>query len=145
MFKANIVTRALVVAAQLVMTPFLMALYTVHPKSVHRFVGYLEETACHTYVNVINHINTPGTHLNKAWADLPSPPIAIGYYKLSHDAKFVETLKCMMADESNHRDVNHTFADMKSDDPNPFIQKHKENAVLAWRLLNPSELTVINK
>ncbi len=39
-----------------------------------------------------------------------------------------------MADEANHRDVNHTFADMDSDDPNPFIEKHKENAAIAWRL-----------
>lgn len=39
-----------------------------------------------------------------------------------------------MADETHHRDVNHTFADMKSDDPNPFLQEHKENAAHAWRL-----------
>lgn len=39
-----------------------------------------------------------------------------------------------MADECNHRDVNHTFADMKSDDPNPFVQTHRENAAFAWRL-----------
>lgn len=39
-----------------------------------------------------------------------------------------------MADECNHRDVNHTFADMSSDDPNPFLDKHKENAAIAWRL-----------
>ena len=30
-----------------------------------------------------------------------------------------------MADETHHRDVNHTFADMKSDDPNPFVATHK--------------------
>jgi hypothetical protein len=39
-----------------------------------------------------------------------------------------------MADETHHRDVNHTFADMKSDDPNPFIETHKEDALVAWRL-----------
>ena len=39
-----------------------------------------------------------------------------------------------MADEANHRDVNHTFADMKSDDPNPVLESHKENAAFAWRL-----------
>lgn len=39
-----------------------------------------------------------------------------------------------MADESNHRDVNHTFAGMESDDPNPFLLAHRENAALAWRL-----------
>jgi hypothetical protein len=39
-----------------------------------------------------------------------------------------------MADETHHRDVNHTFAEMKSDDPNPFVEMHKENAMVAWRL-----------
>lgn len=39
-----------------------------------------------------------------------------------------------MADEANHRDVNHTFADMESDDPNPFVEKHKDDAAFAWRL-----------
>ena len=40
----------------------------------------------------------------------------------------------MMADETHHRDVNHTFADMDSDDPNPFLHEHKERALHAWRL-----------
>ena len=39
-----------------------------------------------------------------------------------------------MADECNHRDVNHTFASMETDDPNPFLQSHRENAYMAWRL-----------
>ena len=40
----------------------------------------------------------------------------------------------MCADETHHRDVNHTFADMDSDDPNPFLAMHKEDAIKAWRL-----------
>jgi hypothetical protein len=138
-FKAGYVTRTLVVAAQYVMTPFLMGVYLVQPKAMHRFVGYLEETACHTYVNTIRHIETPGTKLNKAWGTLPAPALAVGYYHLPKDALWVDTLKCMMADEANHRDVNHTFADMKSDDPNPFVEKHKENAAMAWRLNTTGE------
>lgn len=39
-----------------------------------------------------------------------------------------------MADEANHRDVNHTFAGMKSDDPSPFVHEHKEKAAIAWRV-----------
>ena len=101
---------------------------------MHRFVGYLEETACHTYVSVIQHAETPGTHLHTAWNKVPAPPIAIGYYRLGKDATWIDTLKCMMADESHHRDVNHTFADMKMDDPNPYLSMHKENAIRAWRL-----------
>ena len=78
--------------------------------------------------------------------------MAKGYYKLPDNAKWVDTLKCIvslfstypsqykrqpkftplsslsqMADETHHRDVNHTFADMKSDDANPFVINHKGN------------------
>mmetsp|Transcript_3554 Transcript_3554/g.5861 ORF Transcript_3554/g.5861 Transcript_3554/m.5861 type:complete len:333 (+) Transcript_3554:49-1047(+) len=125
-FEATYLTRTMVVAAQCVMTPFLMAVYMVHPKSMHRFVGYLEETACHTYVNTIKHIETPGTKLHAGWAHLPAPAMAIGYYYVG---RFSEVY-----DEANHRDVNHTFASMKSDDPNPFLSEHAANAAFAWRL-----------
>lgn len=30
--------------------------------------------------------------------------------------------------------MNHTFASMEADDPNPYLQKHKEDAVKAWKL-----------
>ena len=50
-----------------------------------------------------------------------------------------------MADETHHRDVNHTFADMKSDDPNPFLIMHKENALTAWRLEVSGESTSLTK
>jgi len=133
-FKANMLTRWMVVATQMIMTPFLMAVYAIHPKAMHRFVGYLEETACHTYLNVIKNTETPGTKLYAAWNTTPAPEIAIGYYRLPSNAKWIDSLKCMMADESHHRDVNHTFASMESDDPNPFVQQHRENAAFAWRL-----------
>lgn len=133
-FKASSLTRYIVLGGQYIMAPFLMMVYLVHPKSMHRFVGYLEETACTTYVNVINKIQTPGTKLHAAWANTPAPQMGIGYYRLPKDAMWVDCLKCMMADEANHRDVNHTFADMKTDDPNPFLAMHKENAYFAWRL-----------
>jgi len=28
------------------------------------------------------------------------------------------------ADEAHHRDINHTFASMATDDPSPFIKDH---------------------
>ena len=133
-FNASFITRSFVIALQGVMVPTLMLVYLVHPKSMHRFVGYLEETACTTYVNIINHVDTPGTHLNKAWGELAAPEIGIGYWKLPKDAKWVDCLKCMMADETHHRDVNHTFANMATDDPNPFLHEHKERALHAWKL-----------
>ena len=44
MFHASWLTRTMVVSAQVLLTPFLMAVYALHPHSMHRFVGYLEET-----------------------------------------------------------------------------------------------------
>ena len=37
------------------------------------------------------------------------------------------------ADETNHRDVNHTFASMARDDPNPYVSKHMKDAAEAHR------------
>lgn len=139
MAKKSKLTRFLVLGAQITMTPVLMMMYLANPKFLHRFVGYLEETACHTYVSVIKNIETPGTKLHEAWSLTPAPPIALGYYRLPEDAKWVDVLKCMMADETHHRDVNHTFADMKTDDPNPFLEMHKNDAIIAWRLENKGE------
>lgn len=96
-FKANSVTRFMVVAAQMVMTPFLMGLYLLHPKAMHRLVGYLEETAVHTYQNVIKHTETPGTLLYEGWGRTPAPEIAINYYHLPKDAMWVDSLKCMVS------------------------------------------------
>jgi ubiquinol oxidase len=96
MFETSFVTRSLVVTAQLLMTPILMGIYIVHPRSMHRFVGYLEETACHTYASIIRHTETPGTKLHADWHNIPAPAIARGYWKLNDDAKWVDALKCMV-------------------------------------------------
>ena len=44
MFEASKITRLAVLAAQFTLAPTLMLVYLVHPRSMHRFVGYLEET-----------------------------------------------------------------------------------------------------
>jgi len=105
-FNAGFVTRLLVITAQAVMTPVLMTIYLVHPKSMHRFVGYLEETACKTYLKVIQNCETPGTKLYASWGTLPAPAIAIGYYRLPKDALWVDSLKCMVRNTT----VNQLFS-----------------------------------
>jgi len=124
MFDASLVTRALVVAAQLTMTPFLALIYAIKPQAMHRFVGYLEETAVHTYSNVIQHVEKEGTELHEAWATLPAPAIAKSYWRLADDALWVDALKRMLADEAHHRDVNHIFASLPTGAENPFIHEH---------------------
>lgn len=126
-FDAGLGTRALVCLSQYVMVTILSAVYLVHPRSLHRFVGYLEETAVKTYGDLIRITKTPGTRLNRAWAGggvgvpSPAPKLAIAYWGLDEGATWVDVLEQLLADESHHRDVNHTFADLQPDDPNPYL------------------------
>ena len=53
--------------------------------------------ACHTYASVIAQVERPGTQLHTGWAHVDSPDIAKAYWKLPADAKFVDTLKCMVS------------------------------------------------
>jgi len=128
-FEAGPVTRFIVQSGQVALTPFLAGLYMIRPQLLHRFVGYLEETAVHTYTNIVEMTNTPGTKLNTAWKDMPAPQAAIDYWRLPPDAMWVDCLKRMLADESHHRDVNHAMASMTAEqmfgEANPFIHEHK--------------------
>ena len=47
--------------------------------------------------------------------------------RLHDDAKWVDCLQHMLADESHHRDVNHTFATLPEGAPNPFISQHMKD------------------
>jgi len=128
-FEAGPVTRAAVQLGQLALTPFLAGLYLVRPQLLHRFVGYLEETAVHTYTNIVTTAQTPGTRLHTVWHDVPAPEVAREYWRLPDDASWVDCLKRMLADESHHRDVNHALASMPPDQlfgsDNPFVQEHQ--------------------
>merc|ERR1712087_128842 len=130
-FEAGPVTRLVVSAGQLALTPFLTMLYVIKPQLLHRFVGYLEETAVHTYTNIVNMTKTPGTKLHTAWKDTPAPKVAINYWQLPSDAMWVDCLKRMLADESHHRDVNHAMASMSMEQmfgqDNPFVREHQED------------------
>jgi len=127
-FEAGPFTRFIVQAGQVALTPFLAGLYIIRPQLLHRFVGYLEETAVHTYTNIVEMTNTPGTQLHEAWKDTPAPQAAIDYWQLPQDAMWVDCLKRMLADESHHRDVNHAMASMTEEEmfgqANPFIHEH---------------------
>jgi len=127
MFKANSITRALVIAAQVTMTPFLMMTYAISPSAMHRFVGYLEETAVDTYSNIIHHCEKEGTNLHKEWSQLQAPAIAKSYWALDKDASWVTCLKHILADEAHHRDINHTFAELPPNAENPFIKEHMKD------------------
>ena len=82
-------------------------------------------------------MQTPGTKLEQAWnkpgAELPAPAIAINYWRLEPTANFFDVICQVGADETNHRDVNHTFASMSRTDPNPYVAKHVKDAADATK------------
>ncbi|CAD7941971.1 unnamed protein product [Amoebophrya sp. A120] len=127
MFDAGILTRTACALGQIGIVTFLTATYMVHPKALHRFVGYLEETAVLTYTDLVRLTRTPGTKLHKAWDGLPAPPLAKAYWNLRDDAEWVHVLENLLADETHHRDVNHCFADMDQDEANPFVDRHMQD------------------
>jgi len=134
MFEPSFVVRGVVIGAQMVLLPILTTVYLIKPKALHRFVGYLEETAVETYTSILAKMDTPGSQLNEAWSELPAPSIGLQYYKLDETAIWPDVLRCIAADETSHRDVNHTMAGMHGDDPNPYVKKHNQDAEKAWRL-----------
>jgi hypothetical protein len=140
MFKPNLLTRSVVIGGQMVVLPLMALTYLVHPKALHRFVGYLEETACQTYHDLVTLTLTEGTELHAAWGNLPAPAIAKSYWQMDENSMWVDVLKNLYADESNHRDVNHTFAKMNGDDPNPWVKKHHEDAAKAWMKESPERV-----
>merc|ERR1719240_2257178 len=135
-FEPGPITRSTVFLTQFGFGSLFISLYLLSPRTAHRLVGYIEEMAVVTYVNLIEMIETPGSKLNVAWGDKAAPDIAKTYWRLPDDASFLDVVKQVAADETNHRDVNHTFASMARDDPNPYVQKHMTDiskAVEYWQ------------
>ncbi|KIJ17691.1 hypothetical protein PAXINDRAFT_167678 [Paxillus involutus ATCC 200175] len=110
--------RALVLGAQGVFYNLFFVSYLISPRTCHRFVGYLEEEAVLTYTRCIEEIEAG--HL-KDWAEMPAPEIAKDYWRLAPDAKLLDVIYAVRSDESTHRFVNHSLANLNpSTDVNPF-------------------------
>eukprot|EP00672_Neobodo_designis_P010863 CAMPEP_0174878488 /NCGR_PEP_ID=MMETSP1114-20130205/82780_1 /TAXON_ID=312471 /ORGANISM="Neobodo designis, Strain CCAP 1951/1" /LENGTH=372 /DNA_ID=CAMNT_0016113877 /DNA_START=72 /DNA_END=1190 /DNA_ORIENTATION=+ len=103
--------------------------YLISPRLCHRFVGYLEEEAVRTYTHIIEVMESdlPCNADVAAMGKTPADEIAIRYWKLPKDAKMLDVVYAVRADEANHRDVNHTFASLKRDQQNPFLE-HKSGS-----------------
>ncbi|KAI0770292.1 alternative oxidase [Fomes fomentarius] len=110
--------RAMVLAAQGVFYNAFFMCYIVSPSTCHRFVGHLEEEAVLTYTRAIKEIEEGRL---PSWTNLPAPEIAKDYWRLGPDAKFLEVMYAVRSDESTHRFVNHSLANLKYEsDVNPF-------------------------
>ena len=103
--RPNALERALVLIVQGVFYNAFFLLYLVSPKTAHRVVGYFEEEAVVSYTQYLAEIDA-GRHAN-----VPAPAIAVRYWDLADDARLRDVVLAVRADEANHRDVNHRFAD----------------------------------
>ncbi|CAE6440253.1 unnamed protein product [Rhizoctonia solani] len=116
--KPSLWLRALVLGAQGVFYNAFFLSYIVSPRTCHRFVGFLEEEAVLTYTRCIAEIEAG--HFPE-WASKPAPSIAIDYWRLAPDATLLDVVKAVRADESTHRFVNHSLANLEyKEDLNPF-------------------------
>jgi len=93
-------------------TAFFLA-YMASPKFCHRFVGYIEEEACHTYTTIVGAIEEApfGSEL-EAWRTQHAPSIAKAYWKLGETGTVLDLIYAVRADEAEHRDVNHACSDL---------------------------------
>jgi len=97
--------RMLVMIAQAGFFTFFLLLYIVSSRTAHRLVGYFEEQAVYSYTQYLDEVDSGRV------ANDPAPQIAIEYWKLPADARLRDVVLAVRADEAEHRDVNHDFAD----------------------------------
>lgn len=115
-------TKLIIYVGQGVFCNLFFLFYLANPKYCHRFVGYLEEEAVSTYTHLISDLKQ-----NKLpeFQNMQVPAIATQYWKELHeDSSFLDLILLIRADESKHREVNHTLANLdQNTDRNPFALK----------------------
>lgn len=97
--------RLLILLAQGLFYNFFFLLYVISPRVAHRVVAYLEEEAVYSYSDYLAGVDS-GHYDN-----VPAPTTAIDYWKLAPDARLRDVIIVVRADEAQHRDINHEFAD----------------------------------
>ncbi|KAK3318028.1 alternative oxidase-domain-containing protein [Apodospora peruviana] len=130
--------KTMIMGAQGVFFNALFVSYLISPKITHRFVGYLEEEAVHTYTRCIREIEQ---------GDLPKwsapnfriPELAVGYWHMPEGKRTMKDLILYIrADEAVHRSVNHTLSNLnQNEDPNPFVSDYKADADGHMHRVNP--------
>jgi hypothetical protein len=116
--------RSMILGAQGVFYNVFFLSYICSPRTCHRFVAYLEEEAVITYTRCIKDLEAGRI---PEWADKPAPPIAIDYWRLQPDAKLIDVLYAVRSDETTHRFVNHSLANLEpKTDVNPFALREPD-------------------
>lgn len=121
--------KTMIIGAQGVFFNALFFSYLISPKICHRFVGYLEEEAVHTYTRCISEIEQG---LLPKWSDpnFKIPDLAVQYWHMPEGKRTMRDLiYYIRADEAVHRGVNHTLGNLNwKEDPNPFVSDYKTEA-----------------
>lgn len=101
--------------------------YIISPQFCHRFVGYVEEEAVHTYTKIIQSIEEASvdSDLGK-WKTASAPRIARSYWKLGPQGTVLDLMYAVRADEAEHRDVNHLCTEYKQGDLNPVFNTSQQ-------------------
>lgn len=61
------------------------------------------------------------------WSNMDAPPIAIDYWRLAPDAKLIDVIYAVRSDETTHRFVNHSLANLDTKtDVNPFALREPD-------------------
>jgi ubiquinol oxidase len=102
--KPTWLERMVILLAQGIFFNAFFVLYLLSPRTAHRLIGYFEEEAIVSYTHYLEDID------NGRIKNIPAPKIAIDYWKLPEDATLRDVVFIVRADEAEHRDVNHYFA-----------------------------------
>jgi len=147
MHKPGWLMQMMVFGAQGIFYNAMFISYLISPKICHRFVGYLEEEAVHTYTRCLRELDN-GSLPQWSSSQFKIPTFAIKYWSMREgrrsmrdlilsirvrfnasrprepgDSSLGAQLTAMKVDEASHRGVNHTLGNLDEDsDPNPFIE-----------------------
>lgn len=102
--QPNWLERMVIVIAQVIFFTSFFLLYIISSRTAHRLVGYFEEEAVYSYTEYLAEVDSGRLE------NVPAPQIAIDYWKLPPDARLRDLIIAVRADEAEHRDVNHEFA-----------------------------------
>ena len=103
--KPNIFERSLVLFSQFLFGAFYFFMYVFFTKTAHRMIGFFEDEAVKSYTEYLKMIE--GGEIE----NVKAPQIAIEYYDLKSNARLIDLVKCVKADEEHHSEVNHKYAD----------------------------------
>ncbi|KAI6044815.1 AOX, alternative oxidase mitochondrial precursor [Pisolithus marmoratus] len=130
--KSSIWFRAMILGAQGVFSNLFFFSYLISPRACHRFVGHLEEEAVLTYTRCIQEMEAG--HLPE-WTNMPAPEIAKDYWRLPDNAKLLDVMYAVRSDESTHRFINHSLANLNpKTDVNPFALREPDMHVKGKKL-----------